>query len=467
VEEVDDKPEAVKAEQPGSTFWAKRIEAYRDDLLKLTAIGFITAIISKLYGQLADHFISQPWQAAWFLLPLVVGAIATSRLLVGRKDLRLRKPFLVFLSLYVCLFTVAASTNFLDWSRDLTVFSEPAPRSWLAPVSMGDWRYLVLRKKPLTPSDIVVVTVEPLKRGDPREGRLEMVRLISLASAMKAKGVAFDFFLEGELDIDPLLCSVIRSSKVPVYIGYAFSRANDDIVRNLPPKSLETCFDDQHTGHLAGFLDVDRVSRFVPLWFQNDADRPALSLRIARALAGNDVRVPADGLLRFVEPRTPVPIVRYSTLLDNRGEHRRLTDRFLLVGEDSERERFETPFGRKLGVTIHAETVHSIRNGHYIRRAPWWLGFLTILVSCYLLTVYTAKGAEVRKLVLYCVLISALVIGGSIAAILTGPEWLDVVYPLTALWLLLALLLLFRRLGSIHPQVPGQACLSCGSARGV
>jgi CHASE2 domain-containing sensor protein len=319
---------------------------------------------------------------------------------------------------------------------------------------MGDWRYRLVPKKPLTPSDIVVVTVEPLKGSNAKEGRLQMARLISLASLMKAKGVAFDFFLEGELDIDPLLCSVVRESKVPVYIGYAFSRTRSDIVRNLPPRSLEACFDDQHMGHLAGFLDVDRVSRFIPLRFQDDAARPALSLRIASALAGNGIRVPEDGLLRFVEPRTPIPIVRYKDLSSDRDEQRRLTDRFVLVGEDSAGEWFETPFGRKLGVTIHAEAVHSLRNGHFIRPTPWWLGFGTVLVSCYLLTVYAATGAIARKLITYCLLVSGLVVAGSVVAILAGPEWFDVVYPLAALWLLLALLLLFRHFKRHSSQIP-------------
>ena len=437
--DAEPKPEA-------STFWAKRIESYRDDLLKLGALGLITAVVSKLYGQLADHFINQPWQAIWFLLPLVAAAIVTSRFLVGRKDLRLRKPFLVFLSVYICLFTVAASTKFLDWSRDLAIFSAPAPRNWLTPVSMGDWRYSLVSKKLPVPSDIVVVTVKPLKGRKPSDGRFEMVRLITMASMMKAKGVAFDFYLEGELDIDPLICSVIEKSKMPVLLGYAFSKRNGDVVRHLPPRSVEACFPDENLGHLAGFLDVDRVSRFVPLSFQNDASRPALSLRVAHALAGKDIRVPDDGLLRFVEPASPLPAVTYDQLFDDRSEQRRLTDRFVIVGEDSPVEWFETPFGRKLGVTIHAEAIHSLRNGHFIRRTPWWLGFLTILVTCYLLTVFAANGAPVRKLMIYCVLVSALVFAGSAIAIVAGPEWFDVVYPLTAIWLLLCLLLIFRRL---------------------
>jgi CHASE2 domain-containing sensor protein len=217
-------------------------------------------------------------------------------------------------------------------------------------------------------------------------------------------------------------------------------------VRHLPPRSVQACFDDEHTGHLAGFLEADRVSRFVPLEFQQDPSRPAICLRVARVLAGKDLRVPESGLLRFVEPRTPIPAVSYKSLLSDRSEQRRLTDRFVLVGEDSAEEWFETPFGRKLGVTIHAEAVHSLRHGHFIQRSPWWLGFLTILVTCYLLTVYAANGAPVRKLVIYCALVSALVVGGSAIAILAGPEWFDVVYPLTAIWLLLCLLLLFRRL---------------------
>ncbi len=344
----------------------------------------------------------------------------------------------------MCFFTVAAATDFLDWSRELTVFSTPAPRSWLTPVSLGDWRYSLVRKKPLVPDDIVVVTTEPLGARKPEDGRFEMVRLIAMASAMKAKGIAFDFYLEGELDIDGMLCGTIGTSRAPVFLGYRFSRQRGAIVREPLPRSVEACAAEERLGHLTGFRDVDRVVRFVPLFFANDPNRPALSLRVARAL-GADPAVPGDGLLRFIEPARPVPVVPYKALMEDARARSILSDRLVVVGEDSEQELFETPFGTKLGVVIHAEAIHSLRAGHFIRKNPWWLGFLMTLLFCYLLTAFAARGATAKKLVLFCLAASGLVVAASAAAAALGPEWFDVVYPLAATWLLLGLLLALRR----------------------
>lgn len=433
------------------SFWPKRLQGYREKLLELAVLGLVTALVSRLYGRWAEQAISQPWQALWFLLPLGAAGVIVCRFLAGRSNLRLRGPFLLFLAIYVCFFTVAATADFLDWSRELTVFSRPAPRNWLTPVSLGDWRYRLVRKQPLVPDDIVVVTVEPLGARRPEDGRLEMVRLIKMASA--AKAVAFDFYLEGELEIDPLLCQVIEQSEVPVFIGYRFSRLRGSIVREPLPRSVQACLEEERLGHLAGFRDVDRVVRFVPLYFGNDPSRPSLSLRAARVV-GADVAVPQDGLLRFVEPARPVPVVPYKELFEDARARAILTDRLVVVGEDSPGEWFETPFGPKLGAVIHAETVHSLRSAHFIRNNPWWLGFLTTLLFCYLLTGYAARGAGAKKLLAFCAAASGLVVAVSALAARFGPEWFDVVYPLSATWLLLGLLLAFRR-ARVRPRSRG------------
>jgi CHASE2 domain-containing sensor protein len=199
-------------------------------------------------------------------------------------------------------------------------------------------------------------------------------------------------------------------------------------------------------GHLAGFLDADTEARLTPLFFLNDKARPALSLLIARSLSGDvEVPLPDDGLLRFVEPAKAYEPLRLAELQSSEAARSLLRNRFVLVGEESDADSFETPFGRKPGVVIHADVVHSLRTSHFIRRHSWWLGVSFILVFCYWLAASCAGGASATKLAAICGAATACFIAVAVASILAGPYWFDIVYPIAAVWLLLPLLLGLRR----------------------
>ena len=443
-----------EAEQPPAQPKLGWREIFRSKAIDVVVLGLPVALFGKIWDLVAASILGQPWQAAWFLIPLVVLAAAVWLMLRRTGQFKLNWRSRVFLLLYVTVFSGAAVTNLLNWSRSLTVLGTPAPRNWLTPVWAGDWRYLLVRKTSALAPKLAIVTT-PDSTGRPREEtRFEMARLVKIAAAAGAKGIAFDFYLDKDSRVDSVLCSAIGSAEIPVILGHSFSRTHDEVVPGRLPDGIRKCLPAGILqGHLAGFRDPDRVVRFIPLFFGTDQARPALSLRIARQLSElavdhPPVETPLDGLLRFVEPAAPHLMLTYADLTDRKkaAVHQpMLLDRFVLVGEDSPRELLHTPFGDKLGVEIHADAVHSLRHRSYIRTIPWWASALTILVICYFLTVLAARGVAARRLIALAVVLSTVLFALAAAAMLAAQVWVDVVYPVAALWLLIPLLLGFRR----------------------
>jgi CHASE2 domain-containing sensor protein len=440
---LDTPKEAAPAQR-----WAKTAREYGNKLLELLVLGLPIALATKVFDYVSGTFIKQPWQAMWFLAPLAVSVWVVWQILKGRGEFKINRPFLLFLTVYVVLFSVAAATNFLDWSHNITVFGEKAPRTWLMPTSAGDWRYLLVRREDASKSGLVIVTLMPPHGQSIESTRYDIARLIAIAKRVRAKGVALDLYFERASNVDTLLCQVIEDANIPVIVGYGFHRNQNDIVPTALPDNLNGCITTARQGHLAGFMNPDHKIRSVPLLYGN---RPAFSLVVARTLASlagrpDDIEPPDDGLLRFVEPEHSFQTVPFEKLVTDPNIAAMLTDRFVLTGEDSERETLETPFGQKLGVQIHADAIHSLLQHCYIRSTPWWSSLFVILVACYLLTVNAAHGYPKRRLINFCLVVSLTIVGISCIAIIAGHVWFDIVYPIFAIWLLLPMLLTFRQL---------------------
>jgi CHASE2 domain-containing sensor protein len=431
--------------------WHERLAEYKQELIKLAIIGIPLAALETINGRISDRVLEQPWQAIAFLIPIAAVAGFLAWRVSRAESLRIDRRTLVLLGAYILFFSVAADTHVLDWKRDPSLFGRPSERSWLTPVSWGDWRYRLVPK--VDGDEVVIVMREPTAGKTREEARAELVTLMGLAATQGARGIAFDYYFDGESAIDQLVCSTVETIGIPVVFGYGFEYFQGHMNALPVPRSLQPCVTPERQGHLVGFLDVDRKARIMPLFFNHDRAQPALSLRVARALKGEDgIATPDEGLLQFVEPARPHVRVRLADLLDSARAHdadrNALRGRFVLMAEASESDSFDTPFGRTPGAIVHASAIHSLVHGHYIRQGPAWIRFVSMLAFCYGLAVWCVSGVAAIRLILVCVAATACFVAIAVVGILTGPHWFDAVYATAAVWLLLPLLLALRRVTS-------------------
>ncbi len=425
---------------------------YRERLLEIVYLGVPVTLLQGVVQAVSAAIQAQPWQAIVLLIPIAIAGWLILRGVVTRRQLAIDWRFLAFLGAYVSFFSIAAQTRLLDWERDPTVFGEPSRGGWLTPVSWGDWRYGLVPK--VRGDDVVVVLREPTAGRDAEQARTELIDAIGIASSNGAEAIALDYYFQGESRIDSALCAVIAAARIPVLVGYGFERFQRRLQALPVPSTLQSCVTEQNSAHLVGLLDADRTARLMPLFFSNDSDLPALSLKAARTLAGEaELPLPANHQLRFIEPAEPHIRLRLSELRTNQSARNALRDKLVMLGEESNEDSFDTPFGRMPGAVVHADAVHSLLHSHYIREVPWWVSLLFIVASCYWLAAWCAAGASAAKLVVASAVATACFAIVAVAGILTGPYWFDVAYPTAAVWLLTPLLLGLRRaLGGNVPQ---------------
>jgi len=445
----------VASRQPSvSAEWKERLGKYREILLQAALLTIPLAVLGRLNEALSSRIFTQPWQTVWILIPLAIAVLLLRQRVVRVGTLAPGGRLLTFLGAYVLLFTAASQTSVLDISRELTAFGTPVSRRWVTPVSWGDWRYWLVPRRPDPRDELVIVQLAPGAGRPIVEGRKELIDLIAFAAKAGARGVALDVYFAEPSPIDPLLCRVITTAGIPVFVGFGFERRQGRIVEMGIPETLQPCLTEGRVAHLAGLLDFDLVSRATPLFFRNDPGRPALSLAVARALAApTPVEVPPDGILRFVPPPEDPLTVRFDELIAGKADRNFLRSRFVMAGE-AEQDSFDTVSGRKPGIVVHSYAVHSLRQAHDIRQHSWWLGFAIMLVFCYWMTIWCANGVNVRTLTALCVFATLVVVGIAVVSILVGPYWFDVVYPLTAIWLLLPMLAGLRRVILRQPARP-------------
>jgi len=214
-------------------------------------------------------------------------------------------------------------------------------------------------------------------------------------------------------------------------------------------------------GHLLGYVEADNMVRAIPLFFKAQSDRPALCVRIAQALEGDKLVIPP--LLYFIAPKKRFSQLTYAELKRNPEVRNRLRDNFILVGERSDRDIFDTPFGSVSGVIIHAYAAHSLRSGHFVERQPEWMSFIFVFGLCFLISILAAENTPPKRLVIITVMASAAVLAIADASMFIWRVWLAVIYPLVAMWLLLSLLLLLRRKFSKRLLEDGEIMKTKGS----
>lgn len=426
----------------------------RKDLLKMATMAVPTALIALTMTWMKDRFVDHPGQTLYFIIP---GILVLAILFVGstiRQRLKLGWPFLIFLMVYLLTFYLAAEYRVLDWKRIILGSREVALRNSLALNSYGDWHYRVASEQPPLQSLAIVMMKAPETY---QQGRLEIADLLAIAQSSGARGVALDsYFVKYKAEKDPVdkgideyLCSRIdaaRSQGMKVFVAYSFKSISGRLDRIPVDPDLEKCLPPADQGHLMAYAEWDGVVRSIPLYFWNEPQSEAFSLKIARSF-NPSVNVPRDRALQFIKPSQDFPSISFDKLDQSEDERSILNGRFILAGEESLQDSFHTPYGLKPGVVIHAYAVQALLNNHFIKRPPWWISLILVSVWCYLMMVLIARGVGNVKLILTNAAVSVLIVVMAALVMHYWQTWIDVIYPLVATWIYMFLLIILRRIG--------------------
>ena len=410
----------------------------RKDLLKHAVLGVPIALVDLLVLWIMNSFFTQPWQILWFAVPFTVLAIFAWWRLTGHRNIRIGKWYFLLFALFVLVFSLASYGELFNWSRSLRGYNESVPTNFLSLNWLGDWRYWFVKES--EPDEDFGVVFMP--SGETTEvGRVHVAQLISLAANSGVKGIAFDFHFRdnSQAQVDEKLCNEIKSAqaKIPIFLGHGFDRQNGDIVFKGVAQNLQTCIPDSSLGHTIAYSEFDNKIRLVPLYFKNITSRESLSLKIARTLE-KDIHLPSKGLVQFIKPSRNFPEFEFNDLYQKRD---RLHDKFLLVGERKISDTWPTPYGLLPGVIIHSYLVHSLRHNQFFERTPSWSSLLMVFTACFLVVVFFSAGWSKKRIALLLLLVSLLICVLALIAARLWLVWLDVIYPLLAMWLFFALLL--------------------------
>lgn len=404
------------------------------------------ALINGVVVWIMNRFFSQPWQILWFAVPLAVISFFAWRRITGHPNVKIGISFLLLFASYVLIFSLTAWSELLNWKRSLEGYNSAVPRNFLSLNWLGDWRYwFVKQTEPDT--DFAVVFMPPGENID--VGRVHVAQLIQVASTSGIKGIAFDFHFRDNANsaVDEKLCNAIRDAetRVPVFMGHGFDRKGGEMVFTGVAQSLQICIAESRLGHTVAYAEFDNKIRLIPLYFKNISERESLSLKIARQLR-KDLPLPESRLVQFIKPAANFPEIEFDDLDREKG---RLKDRFLLVGERKDTDSWRTPYGTIPGVIIHSYVVHSLRRNYFMQRVPWWTSLTMVFAVCFLVLFFFAQGWRRKKIVLWLIGMSILICVLSVLAARFWLIWLDVIYPLLALWFFFILMVILSRVRQV------------------
>ncbi|HYU33916.1 MAG TPA: TIR domain-containing protein [Thermoanaerobaculia bacterium] len=419
-------------------------ETFRRSLARHLAVALPVGVASWLLAGWAGPFFANRLPVAAVAVPLGIACWALWRWLDQDRSVLLGPRFFSFLLCYCVLFALLAGSDVLTWKRTLVGYEDQVPPNWLGrlvPPMLSDWHYRIAPEAPPAP-DLVVVTLPSFAGRPPAESRRTFAALIGQATRQGAKGIALDYILEQPSpQADQRFCREVEhaiAAGVPVFVGYDYDEKGGTIVERPLASTVLPCLPATRRGSLSGSVDQDGVLRMVPLFLKRDQGLPALSLQIARTLAGNEPARPPGDLLQLVRPQGG--IVRFDGV-PRGADLRLLQGNFVVVGTASLNDRNLTPYGPLQGAEIHAWAAHDLRTGSFIRRLPLVWTFPTLFALCYLLTAILARGSGWRRLLSVAGLLSLVIVASAVLAMRFGWLWIDVSYPLVAIWGLVGLLL--------------------------
>jgi len=422
-----------------------------------------TLLITQAAGWINGKFFAQPWQMLCITLPLTVLVVFAWRTLRKPQAPRVDWRFALFLGLFATVFAVLSATDFLVWKRTaVSRLDETSGRNWLLPLSWGDWRYWLVRHA-TPPSRLIVLLQDPHDDQNQERTRALDGRIAQAAAAGKALGVFYDISYTGHSQIDDAaFCPMIEeaSASIPIITAYHLVPVPGtklyDEAPPLDPAQTPSCLLKQgehkvYRAHSMVLVDVDRTVRTIPVSWLAAAERSALSVRIAQCMKSKcddtDLKLPDGELLRFL-PRaeTELNIIDGDARINEAiASPTRLANQYLLVGERSARDQFRTPGNQKTpGALLHAYAVDALLSGVWFTRPPAWVSGFMMIAVCGLLSLFALLKSRLWLLGAAAIESIAVVAIAAIAA-KSSLIWLDVVYALVALWLLLPLLIIYRR----------------------
>jgi hypothetical protein len=425
-----------------------------EKFIEAAVLSVPLALVAKVTDPLQARFFHEPWAVLWIALPLGVAAWLSWRLLRPSQAAVLNWRVAGFLAIYCSVFAVASASDLLVWRRMPQAYEGQtgSGRDWILPVTLGDWRYWIAPHSSSRPNNPVVVLLDHPQGATTEWLRWQDRRIVEMARKGGALGVAFDVTFTGSAEIDALFCQSVTDAGFPVLSAYEFRKDEVLGLYAISPATQQLpCLPLANQGHAMGLAEADERVRSIPLfWGGVKGKQAALSVRVAQCIhsrcAGNDLSVPEGRLLRYLPPGAgALTVIGPDKLYALERNPTVLQDRFLLVGEGSGTDVFNTPFGRLPGTVVHAYAVDSLLASHYITRPPAWLSAFVVFASCYILTLLAALKMPARWLVIAAAGITTAVIAVAAAAMYFSAVWLDVIYAVVATWLLLPLLLGLRR----------------------
>jgi CHASE2 domain-containing sensor protein len=335
-------------------------------------------------------------------------------------------------------FSIVARSDVFFRPRDIIDYASKAPPlpRWFS----GNWHY-GFAPRPEPPSYLQVVTMPPPANPDPNRLRLDLADFLAAAKAHGAIGVALDYYFRVPApDADPVLCAFVNGWPNGVVGGVRHTASADgNVTVDQIPSTLQSCFHDESIAHLSVIQDPDNVVRMVPIELPGSPTFTALSFRIATRLSkevsNRTLFVPDNRVIEFVPPLNTRPIT-LDRLASNGWP---VNGKYILLGRDIDKDRYETPFGKHLGVEIHSYAVQALLGEGAIHRPTWGWTVPTIALSCYVIEMLVAARRRWRTILTVAAALSIAIIGSAIVAMRFALVWLEVEVPLIALWLMTGL----------------------------